>query len=128
MKKVIVLIIMLATAVCSFAQVGWRTEVHHADELKGTEEYTAYIYTDSKGDYIVLWSNTDEDFRIVSNRHIFNYNSGGTKWFSSTVGLYDENGKLIEKVGIDFGECRRAGEVHPRCQVARYVQGDCCPA
>lgn len=102
MKKVIVLIIMLATAVCSFAQVGWRTEVHHADELKGTEEYTAYIYTDSKGDYIVLWSNTDEDFRIVSNRHIFNYNSGGTKWFSSTVGLYDENGKLIEKVGIDF--------------------------
>lgn len=102
MRKIIALITMLVTAVCSFAQVGWRTEVHHADELKGTEEYTAYIYTDSKGDYIVIWSNTDEDFRIVSNGHIFNYNSGATKWFSSTVGLYDENGKLLEKVGIDF--------------------------
>lgn len=102
MRKIMALFSMLMTAVCSFAQVGWSSTVHHADELKGTEEYTSYVYTDSKGDYIVIWSNTDEDFRIASNGHIFNYNSGGTKWFSSTVGLYDENGKLIEKVGIDF--------------------------
>lgn len=93
---------MLAATAYSIAQVGWRAEVQHADELKGTEEYTSYIYTDKKGDYIVIWSNTDEDFRIVSNSNIFNYNVGSTKWFSSTIGLYDENGNLLEKVGIDF--------------------------
>ncbi len=105
MKKLIILLTMLTTTVFSFAQAGWKTEVHHADELKGTEEYTSYLYIDDKGDCIVLWSNDETNFRIVSNSHIFNYKTGGpggSKWFSTTIGLYDEEGKLVDKTELDF--------------------------
>ena len=105
MKKLFLLFTMLTTTVFSFAQVGWTTEVYNEDELLGTEGYVSYIYTDDKKDYIVLWSNDETNFRIVSNTHIFNYNSGGpggSKWFSTTIGLYDEAGKLVEKTGLDF--------------------------
>lgn len=94
------LLIMLTTAVCSNAQVGWTTEVYNADELKGTKEYTAYIFTDSKGDYFVLWSHKGDEFRIVSNSHIFDY-YGSNKSFQVIIGLYDENDNIIQKI-----ECR----------------------
>ena len=88
---------MLATAICSVAQVGWNTEEYHADELKGTKGYTAYIYTDSKGDYFVLWSHKDDEFRITSNSYIFDY-YGSSRSFKVIIGLYDENDNLVKKI------------------------------
>lgn len=97
MRKTILLLAMLATAGCLVAQVGWNTEVYHADELKGTKGYTAYIYTDNNGDYFVLWSHKDDEFRIASNSHIFDYH-GSNKSFQVIIGLYDDKDSLIKKI------------------------------
>ena len=91
---------MLITAACSIAQEGWTTETYNADALKGTTGYTAYIFTDSKGDCFVLWSHKSDEFRIVSNSHIFDY-YGSNMSFQVIIGLYDENDNLTKKI-----ECR----------------------
>jgi hypothetical protein len=97
MKKIVALLIMLTTATYSFAQVGWISEKYNADELKGTKGYTAYIYTDSTGNNFVLWSHTNDEFRIVSNSNIFDY-YGSKKSFQVIIGLYDENDNLTKKI------------------------------
>ena len=45
MKKTISLLSMFFFAAFSIAQGGWKSKVHHADELKGTEEWNHTFYT-----------------------------------------------------------------------------------
>ena len=71
MKKVIFVCMMLLASVQLFAQ-SWKTTEFKADELKGTQAYTAYIYNDEKGNSFIYWSNTEKRIRIINKNGIFN--------------------------------------------------------
>jgi len=77
------------------AQIGWHSTVFKADELKGTESYISYMYEDEGENSFIYWSNNDQNFRIISGSHIFDYNS--SKLITVTIGLYSSDDKLIDK-------------------------------
>lgn len=99
------LFLFVIVAFCNFAkaQSGWSTTEFGADELKGQAAYTAQFYTDNNGNRFTMWSNEVDYFRITSASHIFNYRvSGSLKEVDVTVGFYDVNDHLIEKVQMTF--------------------------
>lgn len=79
----------------------WETTYHEGDELTGESSYTSYMYTDENGNSFVFQSNHNDDFRIISSSGIFDY-VGDIKSFYATIGLYDNNDKLVEKLKIQF--------------------------
>lgn len=99
MKKAIFVCMMLLASVQLFAQ-SWKTTEFKADELKGTQAYTAYTYNDEKGNSFIYWSNTEKRIRIIDKNGIFNadYNC----FFWATIGYYNQEGKLILKKQIGF--------------------------
>ena len=99
------LFLFVIVAFCNFAkaQSGWSTTEFGADELKGQAAYTAQFYIDNNGNRFTMWSNEVDYFRITSASHIFNYRvSGSLKEVDVTVGFYDVNDHLIEKVQMTF--------------------------
>lgn len=81
----------------------WQTTFVKADELKGTPNYEAMIFTDvEKKGLITLWNIKQDDFRICSLNHVFRSNHLKGASFKplvvGTIGLYDETDKIIEKL------------------------------
>lgn len=126
MKKIILSLVFAMVSIISFGQV-WTSTNYEADELTNTEAYTAYTYSSEVGHFI-YWSNKPDQFRIISNSAIFNYNSGYSKYaghycgFNIMVGLYDKNDNLIDKFTMwldcpssdgkpTFGETRNMGKM-----------------
>lgn len=81
----------------------WSITKFQKDELKGNEEYFAYMYRIPKIGSFIFWSNKEYQFRLVNEEGIFNYNSyynrytGSYRGMTITVGLYNEKSELIEK-------------------------------
>lgn len=105
MKRIlIVLFTLLCISIITKAQSGWQTTSFDADELKDQEAYSAFFYTDDDGNRLTMWSNEDDYFRITSSSHIFNYEltTSALKIVNVTVGLYDKDNNLIEKIKMTF--------------------------
>jgi hypothetical protein len=85
---------------------GWVITKQEADELKGNEAYTSYMYNQPGEGSFVFWGFEEYQFRIISENGVFNYESGYNQYSGSysgesvTVGLYDGNDKLIEKFNM----------------------------
>lgn len=94
MKKIIFFLAMaLLVCVNANAQNGkWEYHYNKADELLGTENHYANIFTDTNGNYFVCWSN-DFSVKIGTNKGIFDFYDNEVV---AQIGFY-ENGKLIEK-------------------------------
>ncbi len=124
MKKILFcLVLSVVSSIDLFAQQ-WESIVFEADELKGrTEGYIAYDYTDSNVGSFICWSNKPNQYRIINKNGIFNYEINGKfRGLSVVVGIYDENGKLLEKFSMwldcesdkpTFLETRDAGIFNP---------------
>lgn len=94
MRKFFILCLMtFVICVTAKAQNGkWEYPYNKADELLGTENHYANIFTDTNGNYFVCWSN-DFSIKIGTNKGIFDYYDNEVV---ARIGFY-ENGKLIEK-------------------------------
>lgn len=94
MRKFFILcLITFVMCVNAIAQNGkWEYHYNKADELLGTENHYANIFTDTNGNYFVCWSN-DFSIKIGTNKGIFDYYDNEVV---ARIGFY-ENGKLIEK-------------------------------
>lgn len=85
---------------------GWQITKQEADELKGNEAYSSYMYNQPGMGSFVFWGFEEFQFRIISDNGVFNYESGYNQYSGSysgesiTVGLYDGNDKLIEKFNM----------------------------
>lgn len=85
---------------------GWKITHQTADELKGNEAYSSYVYSQPGMGAFVFWGFEKFQFRIVSDDGIFNYKStysrysGAYQGESILVGLYDNNDNLIEKFNM----------------------------
>ena len=85
---------------------GWVITKQEADELKGNEAYNIYMYNQPGEGSFVFWGFEEYQFRIMSENGVFNYESGYNQYSGSysgesiTVGLYDDNDKLIEKFNM----------------------------
>ncbi|MBR6893700.1 MAG: hypothetical protein IKN15_10805 [Bacteroidaceae bacterium] len=90
----------------SSSNAGWVITKQEADELKGNEAYTSYMYSQPGEGSFVFWGFEEYQFRLISENGIFNYESGYNQYSGSysgesiTVGLYDDNDKLIEKFNM----------------------------
>jgi hypothetical protein len=121
MKKVLWLIVCLMTMVVSVnAQNGWEKTTFNGDELLETEDYMAFSYSDANGE-IVLWNNSNEKFRLITNDGIFDYRHENGAWyydkfFIATIGYYDINNKLISKKSCCFG----VGDIASQGHSTRY--------
>ena len=85
---------------------GWQITKQEADELKGNEAYKSYVYDQPGVGSFVFWGFDEYQFRIISENGVFNYESGYNQYTGSysgesiTVGLYDDNDRLIEKFNM----------------------------
>lgn len=100
MKRHFIEIFFLLVSISLNSQSVWNMTEHPGDKLKGTEYYRSYSYANEKGDKIILWSNEEDYFRIISNSHIFNYNQYKTTL--ATIGFYDKDENLVENFSMGF--------------------------
>ncbi len=104
MKKFLFVLVSLVISLSSFAQ--WKKTFIPGDELKGTQECTAYFYTNESVGTFVYWSCDTTTFSIQSNKHIFNYH-GRTKSVKIKIGIYNNTNKLIEMFELESAvKCR----------------------
>ena len=136
------------TQATSSGNAGWVITKQEADELKGNEAYTSYMYNQPGEGSFVFWGFEEYQFRIISENGVFNYESGYNQYSGSysgesvTVGLYDGNDKLIEKFNMwldrdksksgTFLNTRNAGTMsNPIGQkgkvkkIFKHLQGNC---
>ena len=119
MKKVLWLIVCFMTMVIGLSSCNSKTNVYpkteeektdvicdswydlkiDADELSGIEEHTIYCYQ-AKDGFISTPSNNNEPFIFITFDGIFDtkYKFGQRVAKKVIIGLYDINGKLIEKI------------------------------
>ena len=101
MKKMLT-IMAVAISMMAQAEGNWQVVTQEADELKGVEAGTVYIYEDSVMGSFVLWNWDTPQFRIVSARQL-SIETGWTQYvgnFSGVnmlVGIYTADGKMEEK-------------------------------
>lgn len=93
MKNLVLFFVSVIICISANAQNGkWEYHYNKADELLGTENHYANIFTDANGNYFVCWSN-DFSVKFGTNKGIFDYYDNEV---IARIGFY-ENGKLIEK-------------------------------
>lgn len=104
MRKLIVSLCLIACSIGIQAQT-WKITANEADELLGiTEDIKTYIFLVPDDCAIVFWAGQYQ-FRLVSNKGIFNYDrSDGISGMSVLVGFYDDNDKLLEKFSMWLDE------------------------
>lgn len=102
-KLVLMLVAMLAVACTAQAQGTWKKTVTEADELKDEVASDVFVYNvDGIGQFI-LWNWDEYQFRLVSDSEQFNIDAGyssitgGYAGLQVLVGIYDSDGKMIEK-------------------------------
>ena len=108
----------------SSGNAGWVKTKQEADELKGNEAYTSYVYNQPGEGSFIFWGFDEYQYRIFSDNGIFNYESGYNRYSGSysgetvTVGLYDGNGNLIEKFDMWLDKERSKGGSYLRTRNA----------
>lgn len=94
MKKILLFLFLLLPAMVSAQE--WKTSHHKADELKKTQAYDSYHFTEIGIGSFIYWSNDDTNFRIITDKKLFDYKRDGSiRYVIATIGYYDEKGKLI---------------------------------
>lgn len=117
--------IKISAGISASSKSGWIITEQAADELKGNEAYSSYMYSEPGMGSFVFWGFEEYQFRIISDNGIFNYESGYNRYTGSysgenvMIGLYDSDGNLIEKFNMwldkdksksgNFLETRNAG-------------------
>ena len=96
------ILMMLSTMLTAKAQEGkWVSDTIKGDELKGTATTVAHCYVQEDMGMFIFWEGNMGRFAIASPNAIFNSTvSNGDSGALSFVGLYDNNGKLKEKLEI----------------------------
>ena len=102
MKRILFVLIAVLSCVAANAQK-WEVTKHEADDLKGTEAYTSYMFSEPGVGSFVFWSNHDGHYRLISDDGIFNYERiasqfGAYRGEDVIVGLYDNDNNLVERI------------------------------
>jgi len=98
MKKVLFMIAMLAAGMTAGAQEGWSKMEQKADELTGEDGGCVYMYTIAQFGMFVVWDWEKPQFCLIARDAQFD-----TKVIDRyvgmevLVGIYDDDGKLLEK-------------------------------
>lgn len=102
MKRVLFAFALLLSGITVNAQGKWIKSVTEADELKGTDGGTVYLFEAAGVGTLVIWDWNTFQYRLISENQFGIENvSGPTGSYSGIevlVGIYDENGKLTEKI------------------------------
>lgn len=102
MKKILLMFTLFTSVISVSAQGTWEKSVTEADELKGEEGGTVYVYTVKGMGSLIIWDWNDFQYRLISE-HQFDINSGWSQFGGSysgikvLVGIYDDKGQLEEK-------------------------------
>lgn len=102
MKKLLLILTLFTSVMFISAQGTWEKSVTEADELKGEEGGTVYVYTVKDMGSLIIWDWNDFQYRLISE-HQFDINSGWSQFGGSysgikvLVGIYDDKGQLEEK-------------------------------
>lgn len=111
LKKIFtVALLAFVFATSAYAQK-WEHSVTEADELLGEKGHESWVYSDERGNSFVIWSDEENNFRIISVNGIFDRTGQLT---DATIGYYDMNNKLIEKTKIGLLVSEGQGnQAHP---------------
>lgn len=99
-EKITIFILAIFFSLNMAAQSGWSLKDFPSDELKGIKGYTAYTYSDEKGSSLVMWDNSNNQFRITCDNGIFDYDVD--HFVRVIIGFYDVNNNLTAKKEISF--------------------------
>lgn len=102
-KRYFLLFVIATLSITRVFSQSWDVTKHEADDLKGTKEYISYMYSVPGVGSFVFWNNKENQYRIVSDDGIFNYEVvssryGTNRGLSVIVGLYDANDNLQERL------------------------------
>lgn len=90
---------VMATAVNAQS---WHAKTIKGDELLGIEQSSAFVFeVEEKNWSFVIYNNKPDDFHIYAANSVFdfmNQGANGGKLVKGTVGFYDENATLIDKI------------------------------
>lgn len=104
MKKLLLFALVMLASIQAFSQEWTRTHVD-ADELKGTEEKIVLMY-ENNGNIFQVDYKEEKMFFLKTSKSFFNFTTskGASHRFTvdGIVGLYDKDGKLIEKIEMCF--------------------------
>lgn len=106
MKKLLSISIMMLMVLTVSAQGEWEVTEVKGDELKGTQDATAYTYSVEGMGSLILWDFNNPMFRLVSTTAQFNtvthYNqySGSYSGVKILIGIYNDNDKLLESMDL----------------------------
>lgn len=108
MRKVLFLMLMMSVVLTVRAQGEWKVVTTEADDLKGTTGGEVYIYSENDVGDFVVWDWKEPQFRLICSQGQFNINSGYSSYTGAyafvtvLIGLYDDDGKLIEKFDMNL--------------------------
>lgn len=123
MKKLLTIMLTLVALTAS-AQGKWEKVVVEADELKGQEAAEVHLYAQPGIGGIVIWDFNKYQFRLISDEHQFNIESGYSQYTGSyagieiMVGIYDDSGKMIDKFKLWLDLEDNSGNRHVRTRDA----------
>lgn len=128
-KVFILLALLFSINISAQEQKGWEVSHYEGDELRKVEAYDSYMYTDENGNSFVFWSNSKDNFRIISNSGIFDFETSvyGNKVYrrvkNVTIGYYDDNDKLIDKgkTGMDVADGQEGQAESPYLKTGKKV-------
>ena len=110
MKKVFFTFIMILATQLVYAQAvenlgSWERTTTEADELKGEEASDVLIYTVAGMGDFVFWGFDEFQFRLISSEAQFDTNIeygyiSSSSGVTINVGIYTQNGKLVEKFNM----------------------------
>jgi hypothetical protein len=105
MKKVLFLIVAMMVQSASWAQGEWEKVETEADELKGQQARTVYAYRSEGMGSFIVWDWNEYQFRLISSEAQFDIDAVSGMLSTSygvlaLVGIYDDDGKMIEKMEL----------------------------
>lgn len=104
-KKNFVIALLLLSGLTTSAQGIWSTGELEADELKGQAAEAYYSYEVAGEGSFVFWDWDDFLFKINTDKGVFDvwyYEQTGDRYIRILLGLYDLNGKLVEKLNTEL--------------------------
>lgn len=117
MKKVMMILMMVAVAMTAAAQV-WEKTVEPGDELKGTQENAKYKMTDSIAKQAMAFYQPGDYWKVGIGGNVFQPDKRGIVHKGTmnmiayaTIGFYDENNKLVKKWDKCMVELTNGGQV-----------------
>lgn len=114
MKRMLLSFAMGLVVLTSVAQGTWKKVQMEADELRGVEAGSAYVYEVPNVGELVLWDWDKFQYRLVSYdpfalKHGYTRFTGSYTGVTVLVGIYDDQDKLIEKFDMFLDDEKNRG-------------------